>query len=527
MPFHDHSLGRSAGLWIRSVASAAAEETKMAGNWVTFSAPNGVSADTMILLTDGSVLIHNADFPGKPGTGGKDWYRLTPDARGDYNTGSWSSALNMATGRQFFASGVLMDGRVYAVGGEYSNLFPQDQCALGEIFDPTTNSWSPMMKPTPIFDFITGDCPSCVLADGRVLFGGALGPRTAIWDPSTGGWKEAGLGLSPGGTQSKKGNCDEESWALMPEGTVVAISVEHPGTGQKYLPARDLWIDTGSLQNLVVSSISGTPVEEIGGELLVPDGRMLAIGGNGRMALYTPSALPEAPGTWANALNFPPDSGPLAPVGLMTVIDGPATLLPDGSVMCVAGKTFKLADPLSYWSNPTTFFLYDVAGNTITQMATQPSNHNTDTWTGCLLLLPNGCVLYSCESDTIAMYTPDAAERTSQPAWRPTISSVPTTLAVGQVATLTGTQLNGLSQANGYGDDRQNATNFPLVRVTDAAGNLRYLPTSAFSTMGVATGAQLVSASFRVPGNLPTGPYSLVVIANAIASTPVNVVVTP
>src|SRR5438552_3864031 len=111
----------------------------MAGKWSTFSAPSGVSADTMILLTDGSVLVHNADFPGKPGNGGKDWYRLTPDAHGAYDTGTWSSALNMATGRQFFASGVLKDGRVFVVGGEYSNLFGQDLCTLGEIFDPATN----------------------------------------------------------------------------------------------------------------------------------------------------------------------------------------------------------------------------------------------------------------------------------------------------------------------------------------------------------------------------------------------------
>jgi hypothetical protein len=493
----------------------------MAGKWSTFSAPPGVSADTMILLTDGSVLVHNADFPGSPGTGGKDWYRLTPDAQGAYDTGTWSQALNMATGRQFFATGVIKDGRVFAVGGEYSNLFGQDRCTLGEIFDPATSSWSALDKPSPDFDFITGDCPSCVLADGRVLFGGAFGPRTAIWDPARSSWAEAGL--LPGGGQSKKGSSDEESWALMPDGTVVSISVEHPGTGQKYVPAIDRWVDTGPLQNLVVSSISGTPVEEIGAEVLLPDGRLLAIGGNGRTALYTPGADPTGPGTWANGQSFPADSGPLAPVGLMTVIDAPATLLPNGKVLCVAGNTLQEGPPTSYWSNPTTFFLYDVSGSSLTPLPSQPSTNNTDTWTGCLLLLPNGCVLYTTESNTIAMYTPDEAERTPQDAWRPTIVTAPTTLIRGGVHTLSGTQLGGLSQANGYGDDRQNASNYPLVRLSDGTGQVRYLPTFSFSTLGVATGVAVVTVDFRVPGDLAPGVYSLVVIANAIASSPLSV----
>ncbi len=131
----------------------------MAGTWVNFKAPTNVSADTAILLTDGTVLIHNSDFPGAPGTGGRDWYRLTPDAHGAYNTGKFSAALNMSIGRQFFASGVLKDGRVFVIGAEYSNAFPTpDTCISGEFFDPVTNRWSALTKPSPAFDFLSGDC---------------------------------------------------------------------------------------------------------------------------------------------------------------------------------------------------------------------------------------------------------------------------------------------------------------------------------------------------------------------------------
>jgi hypothetical protein len=62
----------------------------------------------------------------------------------------------------------------------------------GETFDPQTNLWSDISKPSS-FDFVRGDCNGSVLADGRVLIGGATpsgappswSKRTAIWDPHT------------------------------------------------------------------------------------------------------------------------------------------------------------------------------------------------------------------------------------------------------------------------------------------------------------------------------------------------------
>ena len=504
----------------------------MVEKWTLFNAPSGVSADTVILLTDGSVLVHNADFPGSPGTGGRDWYRLKPDDNGAYDSGTWSGALNMATGRQYFGSGVLRDGRVYVIGGEYSNLFAKDLNILGEIFDPDTELWSPMNKPTPDFDFIAGDCMSVVMADGRVLVGGASSSRTAIWDSELDLWTESGLGFTLGGAQTKTGSSGEESWALMPDGTVLTVSVPNPGTAQKYVPTLDKWVNTGVVQNLVVSSIAGTDVGEFGPLILVPDGRMLAIGGNGRTALYSSGATPSAAGTWANGLDFPKDKGMFAPVGFMTALDAPATLLPNGQVMCLAGKTDKYDvpdEPLSYWSKPTTFFLYDPVANTLTQMIEQPYGFfpvtESDTWTGCLCLLPNGRVLYTKQDNTIAMYSPDAAELTPNNTWRPTLSSCPSKLVVGHVHDISGTQFNGLSQGNAYGDDRQNSTNFPLVQLTDSAGKIKYLKTFSFSTMGVATGASVVSAKIKIHSALPVGSYSMVVIANAIASTPINVTV--
>lgn len=142
-----------------------------------------------------------------------------------------------------------------------------------------------------------------------------------------------------------------------------------------------------------------------------------------------------------------------------------------------------------------------------------------------LLPLPSGQVLVLIPGSTLpaAIYTPVGA---ALPAWQPTISAVPTALARGGSYTLTGTQLNGLSQAQAYGDEFAAATNYPLVRLTmTATGHIFYARTHGHSSMGVATGSTPVSTHFDLPAGMETGAASLVVVANGIASAPVSVTV--
>jgi hypothetical protein len=129
-----------------------------------------------------------------------------------------------------------------------------------------------------------------------------------------------------------------------------------------------------------------------------------------------------------------------------------------------------------------------------------------------LLLLPTGQVLFSASSKNVQVYTPDGGPEES---WRPTITSV-TPSASDYI--LQGTQLNGLSQANIYGDDCYPATNYPLVQLTNTQTHrVHYCRTSEFSTMGVATGASLQSAHFTAD-DVPNGTYELRVVANGISS---------
>lgn len=85
--------------------------------------------------------------------------------------------------------------------------------------------------------------------------------------------------------------------------------------------------------------------------------------------------------------------------------------------------------------------------------------------------------------------------------------------------TLTGTQLNGLDEGGYYGDDNQMATNYPIVRVTDdLTGIVYYATTSNWSSNWVATGNTPETVNVAFPSQVGTDPYTMVVIANGIAS---------
>ncbi len=75
-----------------------------------------------------------------------------------------------------------------------------------------------------------------------------------------------------------------------------------------------------------------------------------------------------------------------------------------------------------------------------------------------------------------------------------------------------------------FGDEEQNATAYPLVRITnDSTHHVFYARTHDHSTMGVATGTKLVWTYFDVPKKIDTGTSALEVVANGIVSKPVKV----
>ncbi len=140
---------------------------------------------------------------------------------------------------------------------------------------------------------------------------------------------------------------------------------------------------------------------------------------------------------------------------------------------------------------------------------------------GSLMVLPTGEVLVG--GGITSTYTATGSYEAS---WAPTISSYPSTVTRGSTYSISGTQFNGLSQAAGFGDELDTATNYPLVRITNnKTKHVFYARTHDHSTMGVATGSATVSTNFDVPATMETGASKLVVVANGIPSAAVAVTV--
>ena len=471
----------------------------MAGTWNSLINQPTFNAGTMLLLTDGSVLCH--DEPNSGGvTGTKHWWRLVPDTMGSYRNGSWHKVADSSWAPLYFACTLLRNGRVFIAGGEYDGNNTQAEVATAAIYDPVADAWNAIGHPAGWTQI--GDAPSAILADGRVLLGDINGKRSAIYDPVANTWTAAGT--------KDDARCTEETWLILPDQSVLAIECDNQPKAEKYIPAADKWVSAGTTPVTLVDTLS----DEVGAAILLPDGRAFCIGATNHTALYTPPAISNQPGTWTAGPDFP-----VITTGRVTgAKDAPAALLPNGKVLCLVAPCDQSAasNTTPFWGSPVHFFEYDPGTNTLTEVSA-PTNSGGSPFSSRLMLLPTGEVLHTNNSTTVTIYTPDLAP---DPSWRPSITSVPTALVPGAIYTLHGRQLNGLSQAVIYGDEGAMGTNYPIVRLTNAAtGEVVYCRTHDHSTMGVNTGTTVHTTQFTVPGGTALGSYTLCVIANGIESS--------
>jgi hypothetical protein len=461
----------------------------------------------MLLLTDGTVLVH--DEPNTSAISGSNrWYKLTPDSHGDYKNATWTRLADGPNSPLYFACSVLRDGRVFIAGGEYNGTGTQVELLAAEIYDPVADHWTSIGTPSGWTQI--GDAPSAVLPDGRVLIGDIGSKRSAIYDPALNTWTAVS-------SSKDDPRCTEETWILLPDQTVLALECDNRPKAEKYVMAADKWVSAGSTPVTLVDA----PSDEIGSALALPDGRAFCIGATSNTALYTPPPIANQSGTWAAGPSFP-----VLVQGRVTgAKDAPAALLPNGRVLCLVAAYDPNAAQSSTaaWGSPVTFFEYDPAANTLTQVPAA-SNNGGSPFSSRLILLPTGQVLHTNGSSMVAIYTPDGSP---DPAWRPSITSAPSAIHPGFTYTLQGRQINGLSQAVIYGDEGAMATNYPIVQITDSAsGTVTHCRTHDHSTMGIQTGAAIHSTKFTVPSGIPLGGGQLRVIANGIASVPVSVGVT-
>jgi len=484
----------------------------MPGSWHPLNNQPSFNVDAMLLLTDGSVMCHEYRTP--------NWHKLVPDKDSDYANGTWHTLSSMpnnvpagqngpANAPLYFASAVLRDGTVFCAGGELNGPINADvEVLAAELYDPVADVWTPIATPTGWTQI--GDASSCVLPDGRVLLGNDNGnsfpSATAIWDPESRTWSAGGNSLDLN---------SEEGWTLLPDATVLAVQCSSIPNAQKYIIATNQWVSAGNIGATLPGGPPG-PILEMGPQILLPDGRVFAIGASGHTALYTPPVVPTDPGTWSPGPDFPVDTNG----NLMGAVDAPACLLPNGNVLCIAGP-IVLAGPDAGFASPSDFFEFNPTTMSLTPVTGTASAAATETYNCRLLVLPTGQVLFSTCTNDLEIYTPSDGP---QPGWRPHITHVPRHLQSGRAYRLHGRQLNGLSQACAYGDDQQMATNYPLVRLSGHphVGEI-YCRTFHHSIMGVATGKAIHHTHFEIPEHLPEGDYNLVVIANGIASHSVEV----
>ncbi len=476
---------------------------------------------TMLVENNGTVLVH--DEPDNNVTGGtNEWWALTPDSHGSYVNGTWSQIASMPADYTplYFASAILPDGRMIVEGGEYigENAVWSDQ---GAIYDPVSNTWTSVAPPQGWTNM--GDAESVVLPDGTFMLqqpcntcltnpnltvdDALLNAKTLTWTviPAAG----------------KNDPNDEEGWSLLPDGQLLTLDLWVPDATQLFDPRSDTWSFDGNVA-ANGNPVDPFPVVEIGPQDGLPNGDVFVVGAGTSTEeppttctddVPTQTALYEyqagTPGTWTAGPEIPPVDGQE-----MDSTDGPGATLPDGNVLFDASACV--------YNTPMNFFLYNASANTISQIPGVPNDPNDTSYATRLLDLPNGQVLFDDGSNQMFVYTADG---TPNPSWEPSITSLSSTqLTSGGTYTLNGTQLAGLDQGAAYGDDFQDNTNFPIVRITnDATGVVTYTRTTNWMD-SIAPGVAS-STNFTLPPNTPTGQSTLVVVANGIASQPVTVTV--
>jgi hypothetical protein len=494
--------------------SSASGKPSAAGPWQEIAAAPSSGLCNPLLLTDGTVMVHACGTP--------TWYKLTPDAKGNYVDGTWSTlaALPVIGGTQYApqynASAVLPDGRVIVMGGEY-NAGKSVWTNLGAIYDPVADAWTPVSAPSGWNQI--GDAESVVLPNGSFMLADccASPAADAILNPTNLTWTLTGAPTAGGAYQ------DEQGYELMPDGNVLTIDVwtkynakGNARNAEEYSPQAGTWSSAGRTPVSLVDPYACGNFE-IGPAVTRGDGVVVAFGGN--TGCQAPTADPTAifdvkRSKWSAGPDIPAICGSDGTTAC-TLPDAPAALEPDGAILFAASA--------NYGGQPTHFFEFS-ATNTIAQVA-DPVAHanNSGAYYYNLLVLPNGQILSTDFRANAEVYTPSGPPVS---AWAPMIKKSPKKLVPGQTYKVTGMQLNGVSQGAYYGDDDQAATNYPIVKIVNtASGDVTYARSFNFATMSIAPMNADSSTQFTVPAGVEKGPSSLYVVANGIASAPVSVMV--
>jgi hypothetical protein len=539
------------------------------GNWSKQNFVVGadtVDITTPLLLTDGRVMVqYRGGLPG--GHRWQDWYALTPGTKGCYSlspadcggaglVATWKEMASLTTitsptvpayGPNAFASAVLPDGNVIIEGGESNLSLTPSESTGGAYYDAVEDTWTHV--PHPSGWMTIGDAPATVLANGTFMLGNACGNDSGVGETAL--FNEATRPFSWTNTPGQPPEWTAEaSFTLLPDHSVVFVGTCWPGhpssptcstlnndvSFEAYDPSTGLWdgLANTPVQLYSYDSMGGTGANsctpggpgfgEQGPAALLPNGQYFATGGyNVQANAMLTSAYDTKTRTWANTPPLPSVmvGGVAHPLGAE---DQGAVVLTDGNLLLATAAGFTKGEVSS---GPVYYIEWN--GNSYCQLDPVPAG---TPFQSEMLTLPTGQIFITdiswdpTPNKNYFIYTPKG---TTYPGIAPTLTHVSSaTLVQGSTYTVRGTQFNGATQSSFFGDDFQNYTNYPLVRITNkATGDVFYAKTHDPNTMGVATGPHKTTTSFDIPMTAELGASTLVVVTNGIPSNSLVVDVKP
>src|ERR1017187_2121882 len=458
-------------------------------------APNN-NLGSIMLLSDGRVFCKSDGGAGSTNTTGNNavgnvWNILTPDIHGSYANGVWSSAAPMISERYSYPADMLKNGKVYVAGGEYGTDGTQNGWHA-EVYDPVANTWTACLGTNSANTISDGN--SVVLYNGTVLqslVNQSFPTATVIYNPITNTYTTG---------PSSIGGENESMWLKLPDSSILMVD-EGSLTSERYIPSTNTWVADGNVPVAMYDQWG----EESGPALMLPDGRAIFFSSLGFSAYYTPSGN-TSPGTWAAGPSIPNGNG---------MPDAPAAMMQNGIILLAASP---VPTANNEFNTPTYFYTFDYTANTYTAInaPTGGPSYNRISQQFDMLVLPNGQVLCSINNDntsqTYHLYTPTGPVVASG---KPIVDSV-TKLSCSEYMAY-GKKFNGISQGSAFGDENQNDSNYPIVKLTSGT-NVYYCRSHDWNSTDVSTGNRETYTGFTLHSNIPAGDYNLYVIANGISS---------
>ena len=466
----------------------------------------------LYLMTNGNVLIQTRGQQGF-----EQWWLLAPDASGNYISGTWKQAAQPPKGYnpQNVNGAVLHSGDFIIVGGEQNvnakGVMEEDSNQI-YTYNVQQNKWTFVAPPNNGKGDWTkiGAAPFIELADGRIMVGyngerNKAGLYAMLLDANTSTWTATGT--------NKRTSNGEQGYTLLPNDKVLNIwngndSADLAGYAEIFDPISGLWAPAARIAYALGHS-------EIGPALTLPNGKVLAMGATGRNALYDPAL-----DAWSVVPDFPKLKNGLQPVAA----DNPAAVLPNGNVL-VQTTVFVCSTENCFFMSPAIWYEYNVTSNTWDLLSEDPLVPAASTIANGtnMLVLPNGQILVSTQGN-VEVYNSTGSPNAS---WLPKIDSISSKdLSPSKKFSITGKQLSGLTQGTFWGDEQQNATNYPLVRIiNNSSHHVFYATTSNFSSTSIAPMAPS-TFDFTIGKNFENGPSKMYVVANGISSKPVDVTIT-